>query len=217
MAALKVAEGDFEIENQDDLHLIARLLWCTSPDEQDLFDRIWKSSITEKIEAEPTPLRHSQPPAQPRPEPVEDSELPRTPVPQLETFAQNSALDWTTLPVCAPFIPTATEHRYELRTYWPISSRSMAYAWRYLRRPIADGPEDVPDVEATVARAAQQGFFLAPVYRRRERNHAQLLLLIDQGGSMVPMPSLIKQYWWGCGVQEHKNGKNFLTFATGCN
>ncbi len=81
----------------------------------------------------------------------------------------------------------ATERRYELLAYWPISSRSMAYAWRYLRRPLADGPADILDVDATVERVAQQGFFLSPVYRRRERNHAHLLLVVDQGGSMVPM------------------------------
>ena len=36
-------------------------------------------------------------------------------------------------------------------------------------------------------RVARQGFFLTPVYRRRERNHAHLMLLVDQGGSMVPL------------------------------
>lgn len=187
LAALKVAEGDFEIENQDDLHPIARLLWCTSPDEQHLFDTIWKSSIAEEIKEGPKPLQYPQSSSQPRPEPAEDWELPLTSVQQPQPSTETSSLDWATLPVYAPFTPTATERRYELLTYWPISSRSMAYAWRYLRRPIADGPEDVLDVEATVERVVQQGFFLSPVYRHRERNHAHLLLLIDQGGSMVPM------------------------------
>ena len=63
----------------------------------------------------------------------------------------------------------------------------MAYAWRYLRRPIFDGSRDVLDMTATVEAAARQGFYLSPVYRRRERNHARLLLMIDQGGSMAPL------------------------------
>jgi hypothetical protein len=62
----------------------------------------------------------------------------------------------------------------------------MAYTWRYLRRPVKDGPRDVLDIEATVERSARQGFFLHPVYDRRETNYAHLVLLIDQGGSMVP-------------------------------
>ena len=62
----------------------------------------------------------------------------------------------------------------------------LVYAWRYLRRPLADGPADVLDLNATVEKAAREGFFLAPVYRRRVRNQAHLLLLVDQDGSMVP-------------------------------
>jgi uncharacterized protein with von Willebrand factor type A (vWA) domain len=55
-----------------------------------------------------------------------------------------------------------------------------------LRRPIADGVRDVLDVKMTVEEATKQGFFLQPVYRRRERNHAHLLILVDQEGSMTP-------------------------------
>jgi uncharacterized protein with von Willebrand factor type A (vWA) domain len=62
----------------------------------------------------------------------------------------------------------------------------MAYAWRSLRRPVPYGPADVLDVQATVEQVARQGFYLSPVYRRGLRNAAHLVLLIDQGGSMVP-------------------------------
>jgi hypothetical protein len=73
-----------------------------------------------------------------------------------------------------------------LQAYYPISRCSMVYNWRYLRRPVADGPMDVLDIDRTVQQAGQQGFYLAPVYRRRERNAARLLLLLDQNGSMTP-------------------------------
>jgi hypothetical protein len=62
----------------------------------------------------------------------------------------------------------------------------MVYSWRYLRRMVADGREDVLDVEGTIAKVCEQGFFLEPKYSRREQNHADLLLLIDQEGSMTP-------------------------------
>jgi hypothetical protein len=41
-------------------------------------------------------------------------------------------------------------------------------------------------MDTTVQVATHQGFFLKPIYKRRVRNHAQLLLLVDQDGSMVP-------------------------------
>jgi uncharacterized protein with von Willebrand factor type A (vWA) domain len=62
----------------------------------------------------------------------------------------------------------------------------MVYTWRYLRRPVKDGPRDMLNVAATVERTAHQGFLLQSVYDRRESNHAHLVLLVDQGGSMVP-------------------------------
>ncbi len=62
----------------------------------------------------------------------------------------------------------------------------MLHAWHYLNRPRADGPHDVLDVKATVDLTAQQGFFLYPVYQPAERNGADLLLIVDRNGSMVP-------------------------------
>jgi uncharacterized protein with von Willebrand factor type A (vWA) domain len=73
-----------------------------------------------------------------------------------------------------------------LQAYYPISRRSMVYNWRYLRRPVPDGPQDVLDIAATVQQVARQGFYLSPVYKRRDRNDARLLLLVDQNGSMTP-------------------------------
>jgi uncharacterized protein with von Willebrand factor type A (vWA) domain len=78
-----------------------------------------------------------------------------------------------------------TEDR-DFKAYYPISRRYMVYSWRYLRRMVADGREDVLDVEGTIAKVCEQGFFLEPKYSRREQNHADLLLLIDQEGSMTP-------------------------------
>jgi hypothetical protein len=62
----------------------------------------------------------------------------------------------------------------------------MSYSWRGLQRLVADGPQDVLDIEATINQTTKQGFWLAPVYRRRQRNAAHLILLVDHGKSMVP-------------------------------
>jgi hypothetical protein len=92
----------------------------------------------------------------------------------------------TGLAIYPPFVPAFIEDREELNTYWPLSRRSMIYGWRYLRQPIPDGPAELLDIEGTVNEVARLGFFLSPVYRRRDVNHAHLLLFIDQDGSMVP-------------------------------
>jgi uncharacterized protein with von Willebrand factor type A (vWA) domain len=80
----------------------------------------------------------------------------------------------------------------DLTTEHPVTRRTMAYTWRYLRRPVKDGPCDQVDLRATVERAARQGFFDRPVLGRRATDHGRLILLIDQGGSMVPFHRLTR-------------------------
>jgi uncharacterized protein len=73
-----------------------------------------------------------------------------------------------------------------LKSYFPLSRRQMIYGWRFLRRVVDDGCKDVLDVAATIQATTDRGYYLAPVYRRRPRNAAKLLLIIDQNGSMMP-------------------------------
>ena len=175
-------------DSLDALRLVLKLLWCHSENEQIYFASIWKEiqeiaattsksdikSISEPIKGEPLPEppkpSEESPQSQQEISPPQPEETPRL----------------TPLPVKSPYTPIDLENPPEFQVYLPVSRRSMAYTWRYLRRPMADGPADVLDVEATVEQATRQGFFLAPVYRRREVNHACLLLLIDQDGSMTP-------------------------------
>ncbi|NEQ89098.1 MAG: VWA containing CoxE family protein, partial [Moorea sp. SIO2I5] len=98
-----------------------------------------------------------------------------TPVPELSLLPVKSSIN----------VLEQTED-WDCQGYYPISRRYMVYSWRYLRRMVADGREDVLDVEGTIAKVCQQGFFLKPKYSRREQNHADLLLLLDQEGSMTP-------------------------------
>ena len=86
----------------------------------------------------------------------------------------------------APSVRPSSDEDLDLGLYFPVSRRSMIYLWRFLRRPVADGVADVLDIQATVDRAARQGFYLQPVLRRRVTNRAHLLLLVDRGGSMTP-------------------------------
>lgn len=175
LAALQAVDGGFA-NNPDALEQTLRILWCHSLAEQSEFEPIWQSiaSVT------------TQEPAPPLPPPLSAPSDPLSPPPPAPTEAQSSP-DLVPLPVRALFTPIDSKDTTELQTYYPLSRRSMIYNWRYLRRPVADGVPDVLDVQATVERTARQGFFLAPIYRRRERNDARLLLFVDQNGSMMPL------------------------------
>ncbi|MEL6491115.1 MAG: hypothetical protein AAFQ95_14245 [Cyanobacteria bacterium J06621_3] len=74
--------------------------------------------------------------------------------------------------------------------YFPITSRQMKQSWRYLRRLIREGPLVELDVDATVRQVSREGMLLQPLLRARRVNRNELLLLVDQDGSMVPFHSL---------------------------
>ena len=118
---------------------------------------------------------------------VEKQQETSSPSPQETLTEIKPEPEVASLPIqAAPFTPVENEDNAALHEYYPISRRSMVYNWRYLRRLVPDGILDVLDINATIERATHQGFYLSPVYRRRESNHARLLLLLDQNGSMTP-------------------------------
>lgn len=187
LAAIELVRGDLGIKDWDSLKSALRLLWCHCRPDQHRFAEHWEVVIAEQKEAAP--------PVDRLPEVPERAE--RTPLPETQTLPPPEPIatappdpepeqTLSPFPVRSPLLPVDIDASIELESYWPVSRRSMQYSWRYLRRPVADGPRNVLDLPATVEQAARQGFFLAPVYQRQEVNHARLLLLIDQGGSMVP-------------------------------
>ncbi|AOY79839.1 hypothetical protein BJP36_07750 [Moorena producens JHB] len=68
----------------------------------------------------------------------------------------------------------------------PVTYRQMKQGWRYLRHLMGEGVPTELDLEATIDQIGQQGFLLNPVLKPRRINKIELLLLIDQDGSMVP-------------------------------
>lgn len=187
-AALDAVDGGWGADGPAALAEVARLLWCKSRADEVEFDLQWDlvvagAATLSPAEASRKPEGEGEQKERPAEPPPFESEPPRAPSPaRAERAAELAAL-----PIRSPFVPAAAEGEAAIQTYWPVARRAMVYAWRYLRRPVPDGPEDVLDIPATVKQAAQQGFYLGPVYRRRERNYAHLILLVDQGGSMAPV------------------------------
>jgi len=186
LAAIEALEGRWDAEGRHKPREIARMLWCHSrlepPEFIAVWDRISRAMPSAKVPSGPG---LAAPPATvPTPPPVPTPVPPAPPTPASD--ATSPVPEPSIVPLRLPSAPIPSSERYALQTYGPVSRRSMVYSWRYLQRPMPDGPADVLDVDATVDQAARSGFFFGPVYRRRMHNHAHLLLLIDQGGSMTP-------------------------------
>ena len=83
-----------------------------------------------------------------------------------------------------------TTKKYHLRPRLSLERREIITACRHLRRLQSAGISKELDVEKTIQQICQTGFFLSPVFRPRRRNEIQLILLIDQQGSMAPFSLL---------------------------
>jgi uncharacterized protein with von Willebrand factor type A (vWA) domain len=77
--------------------------------------------------------------------------------------------------------------------YLPVTPRQIKQSWRFFRRPVRQGTLEKLDVEATVGKICQQGILIEPVLMPRYVNRVKLVLLVDQGGSMVPFHHLSRQ------------------------
>ena len=76
------------------------------------------------------------------------------------------------------------------REFFPLTQRQMKHVWRYLRRPVREGKPTELDLEATIDQIGQQGLLLDIVLVPPRVNRAELMILIDQDGSMVPFHTL---------------------------
>jgi len=195
LTAIELVRSDWSIANPDDLKQALKPLWCHSRKEQRWFATYWEEAM---LAQQQSLLRQDKMPSS------EEATLPSVPpkradfpLPTEQVIPPPASTPATSLkpeaepqlspyPVRSPLMPTDVDTSIDLENYLPVSRRAMRYTWRYLRRPIADEPRDILDLEATVVQAARDGFFLQPVYRCRDTNHAHLLMFIDQGGSMMP-------------------------------
>lgn len=192
LAAIQAVDGGWGAGGEGELKQVVKWLWCKTPEEIEELDAVW-----ERVAPHPSNPAESVPTFEaiiPKVMPDAGSVgSAGTEAPLLPSWRniypvsnQSDENEWLPVPVRSPFNPLHLKGAAELNSYWPVSRRFMSYMWRYLRRPVYDGPADVLNIGATVEKTARQGFFLAPVYQRRMRNDAHLILLVDQGGSMIP-------------------------------
>ncbi|MEA5537036.1 hypothetical protein [Crocosphaera sp. XPORK-15E] len=186
LAALEAIKGGYGTQNESDLQEVLQLLWCHSVEEQAQFQLEWKEIVVIKEASINPPIIESDNFSPTTTNKKPDISAPLSQVlPKIYTPQPIKHL--AGIPVQSPpFKPVQDQSATPFHTYYPVTRRTMAYNWRYLRRLIPDGPEAVFDVDATIKLTADQGFFLKPVFIREKRNNAHLLLLIDQNGSMTP-------------------------------
>lgn len=195
---LRALQAGFGLPDLDALARLCRTLWVKSHEEGLLFDYHFKQVMTTDVVNEITRTASSLSPQS------ASGVIPPQALSGANVSQPGSASNLTLkledeVQAAQAVLQAAGEdeipYRRFVRTdeYFPVTRRQMKQCWRYLRHPVREGPAVELDVEATVQEVGRHGMLLEPVFVPRRTNRAELLLLIDQGGSMVPFHSLSRR------------------------
>lgn len=206
-ALLRALRAGFGVGSRQMLEQLCRTMWTKSDEEARLFHRLFEQMLAQPVAAprEPLPIESVEPLTARPPE-----SMPYAPPPEVPHLA----LAPSTTPMLPPLgleidepaqvVQAIRRHAHDdldlvrprpslVTEYFPVTRRQMKQSWRHLRRPVREGPAVELDVAATVEKVGRDGVLLAPVLVPRRSNRAELVLLIDQDGSMVPFHGLSRQ------------------------
>jgi uncharacterized protein with von Willebrand factor type A (vWA) domain len=190
LVVVRSLQAGFGISNRQELEQLCCMLWAKSEEENRLIRRLfqqmwWPKSVQEDESTKPNT---SNSPTDEQSLLDEQSSNLETPgiIPEPVQAVQAVRSNRSDREIKRP--------RYMLLTeYFPVTKRQMKQCWRYLRRPVRQGVPTELDVEATVAKIGREGILLQPVLMPPRSNRTDLVLLIDQEGSMVPFHDLSRQ------------------------
>ncbi len=186
---LTALEGGFGTPDLESLYNLCKTLWIKSEDDLRIFERIFPqimqpgqqntlsgddSRSTTQVQDTRTPTGQSGDKASLQVDTPSDI-LPSIEQQTVQAVLHASSRD-------------EMPHKRFVRSdeYFPVTRRQMKQSWRYLRHPVREGPPVELDVEKTIEEIERLGLLLEPIVLPRYVNRAEILLLIDQGGSMVP-------------------------------
>lgn len=210
LIALKMMResGGRNLENRGSLQRLCRLLWAKSPEDQELFDRVFDREITMKLEGLPQPAPQlpkeelfgtpSQFEQQSQQKP--SNQFEREAAIQTDQLGEEEELPHHQGKLQRlPFPNEIFQHytfdeppnKYQLTPQLPIDRRDMIGIWRHLRKLQREGPLEELDVQGTINSICRDGLFIRPMLQPRRRNQARLVLLIDQSSSMEPFGLIV--------------------------
>ncbi|MDF5725782.1 MAG: hypothetical protein PUP91_36110 [Rhizonema sp. PD37] len=190
LVVLRSLQAGFCISNYQEIEQLCCLVWAKTEEENRLIQRLFKQMWGHVQQATTSKSGNATKSASHLSQPD-----------NISASSTETSLSLTLEPVQAvQAVRTSRLYRelkrprYSLLTeYFPVTRREMKQIWRSLRRPMREGVPIELDVEATVVKMGREGFLLEPVLMPPRTNRTDLVLLIDQEGSMVPFHGLSRQ------------------------
>ena len=177
------------LEDASSLKRLCLLLWAKSEEDQGMVERAFNLFVEPYVFSR---QESASPPQEDGPPIFSDS-----PLANYESEPSSKEQRQQTIPVHTMALHrqpesysqrplTSLKKKYFVTPRYPLDYREVMRTCRQLRRLQRKGLPEELDVEGTIQRICQTGFFLGPVLRPRRHNQVHLVLLLDQHGSMAP-------------------------------
>jgi uncharacterized protein len=202
---LQALHGGFGLPDKAALRRLCAALWAKSDDDERVFGYHF-DQVMRHIGADlplPTPsLADDDPALEPGVPDNDFRELDAEALPEpvappatelAKTLDDEVQIARAVLPSARPDIEAPVRQYLLTSDYLPITRRQMKQGWRYLRQTVREGPATEVDLQATIDRLGHDGVLLEPVRIPPRANRAELLLLIDQEGSMTPFHAMSRR------------------------
>ena len=186
---LSALEDGFGAPDLDSLSSLCKTLWIKSNDDLRLFERIFADVMRTKKKST---FPGDNPLAGEQAQKTHSSTGPLSQEASSQAGSSSESLSDAEQQTIQAVLHKAPEedllYKRFVRSdeYFPVTRRQMKQSWRHLRHPVRQGPPIELDIDKTIDEIGHLGFLFKPVFQPRYVNRAEILLLIDQHGSMVP-------------------------------
>ncbi|MEI2581756.1 SUMF1/EgtB/PvdO family nonheme iron enzyme [Scytonema sp. PRP1] len=212
-ALLQSIEAGLDIADQQAVARLCRSIWVKSKQQQRLFDQCWAEIVSHRTRLSKSFTIESTVEQQ---QALSESSSPDDTKSYIESEeAQNQqAEEEEELLIPTPSnvaVVTSVSAPLKEGDYFPIRRKQLRQGWRLLAQKLPSSIPSQLDISATVADVAKRGFFLKPVLTPAQVKSREVILLIDQEGSMVPFHPLCRQLvetWKGAKIYYFHNSPN---------
>ncbi|QSV52871.1 MAG: SUMF1/EgtB/PvdO family nonheme iron enzyme [Dolichospermum sp. UKL201] len=183
-------------DNKSAIKGVLQTVWVKSRKQQALFNQCWQEfnqkypSQTAKVESQTdvieVKLGKHKPEIEKIPQPALINDEPELPQPAAEIAQFN------------PDLPDDHEVGTSVKTklkevyYLPISRQKLQRSWQLLIQKLTGNVRQI-DIPNTVIDITKHGFFTQAVFTYPKTKYREVVLLIDQGGSMTPFHPFCRQ------------------------
>ena len=206
LIVVKSLKAGFGINNRQELEQLCCTLWAKSEEESrlihKLFEQMWiqiEDNILDEVETESKLIQTGIDFGTSFTNVTLSSELENKPIPEIEESPSIMLEQDEPVQVVKAIRTRHQETSLNrpcyslLNEYFPVTKRQMKQSWRYLRRPVREGIAVELDIESTVDKIGREGLLIEPFLIPRRINKTDLILMVDQEGSMTPFHGLSRQ------------------------